>query len=440
MTTEESAAPDPPVRPDVQLVAFEPRRLRQATIMVLGLIVALFALEWVLGAVGHFLFILLLAFLWAIAMEPIVRRLAERGWRRGLATGLVMAALFLIGAIFSLVFGGLFAQQVSSLLANLPAAVTSTIEFLNSHFRTNINPNDITTSLNITPGKLAEYASSFAGGLLGLLGTVVGGLFDAVTVVVFAFYLSADGPRLRRTIGSWLPEAPQKVFVTVYDIAVDKTGGFVISKVALAFLSAAAHSLAFLIIGVPYWLPMGILAGVTSQFIPTIGTYIGIIIPAMFCLANQQYTAIIWVIVFATVYQQVENYLLMPRISRWTMNLHPAVALASVFVGVAFFGPIGALIGMPIAAAVLAVIETYGRRYELIPELTESPTTNPRPPALVHPTTDVDAVLSEAWQREHEIDALQAAQSASEREAERATREAEKAARAEEKATHHHAD
>ena len=440
MTTEEPAVPEPPVRPDVQLVAFEPRRVRQTTLMVLALIVGLFVLQWMLGAVGHFLFILLLAFLWAIAMEPIVRRLADRGWRRGLGTGLVMVSLFLLGAIFSVVFGGLFAQQVSSLINNLPAAVTSTIEFLNSHFHTTINPNDITTSLNITPGKLAEYAGSFAGGLLGLLGTVVGGLFDAVTVVVFAFYLSADGPRLRRTIGSWLPSGPQKVFVTVYDIAVDKTGGFVISKVALAFLSATAHSVAFLIIGVPYWLPMGILAGVTSQFIPTIGTYIGIIIPAMFFLANQQYTAIIWVIIFATVYQQIENYLLMPRISRWTMNMHPAVALASVFVGVAFFGPIGALIGMPIAAAVLAVIETYGRRYELIPELSEPASATPAAPELVHPTQDVDAMLAEAWQREHELDALKAAQTTAERETERATRESEKAARLAERAAHHDAD
>lgn len=396
--------PEPEPRGEVQLVAFEPRSLRRAAILVLAIFAGFLIVRWMFDALGHFLFILLLAFLWAIAMEPIVRRLAARGWRRGVATGLVMALLFLIGLIFSIVFGGLFAQQVSALLENLPSAVASTVQWVNTTFNTRINPNDITDSLNITPGKLAELASSFGGGLLGFLGSVVGGLFDAVTVVVFAFYLCADGPRLRRTIGSWLPSDQQKVFVTVWDITVDKTGGFVISKVLLATLSSVAHSIAFLIIGVPYWLPMGILAGVTSQFIPTIGTYIGIVIPAVFSLADGQTVDVFWIVVFATVYQQIENYLLMPRVSRWTMDMHPAVALASVFVGLAFFGPIGALIGMPIAAAFLAVIETYGRRYELIPELHAS-TSEPGDPDNHGAAADIDEVLSTAWAREHELDA-----------------------------------
>jgi len=149
---------------------------------------------------------------------------------------------------------------------------------------------------------------------------------------------------------------------------VTKTGGFVVSKVILATLSAIAHSIAFYVIGVPYWLPMGVFAGVVSQFIPTIGTYIGIIVPALFAVFEDPFD-VVWIVVFATVYQQIENYLLTPRISRATMDIHPALALASVFVGVAMFGPVGALIGIPLAAAFLSVMDTYGQRHELIPEL-----------------------------------------------------------------------
>ena len=75
------------------------------------------------------------------------------------------------------------------------------------------------------------------------------------------------------------------------------------------------------------------------------------------------------VIVFVTIYQQIENYLFTPRVSSLTMDIHPAVAFASVIVFASFFGPVGALIGVPIAAAVIALIQTYGKRYELIPEL-----------------------------------------------------------------------
>ena len=407
------------------MLAFEPRLLGRSVLIIFVMFLGLLIVQSAFEAVGHFLFILLLAFLSAIAMEPIVRRLASRGWRRGLATGVVMLLLFVVTLLFSLVFGGLFAQQVASLIENFPTAVTSTITWVNDTFHTTLNSSTIVAQLNLSTERLAELASSFAGGVLGLLGSVVGGIFDAVTVVVFTFYLSADGPRLRRTIGSWLPEGPQKVFVTVWDIAVDKTGGFVISKVALAALSSVAHSVAFAVIGVPFWLPMGILAGVTSQFIPTIGTYIGILIPAMFALAEGSTTTVIWIIAFATVYQQIENYLLMPRISRWTMKLHPAVALASVFVGLAFFGPIGAIIGMPIAAAVLAVVETYGRRYELIPELHAATSDTADTVGTAHSTdapaprsADSDqALLDTAWQRERELD-----------ERERLRREAERAA------------
>ena len=80
----------------------------------------------------------------------------------------------------------------------------------------------------------------------------------------------------------------------------------------------------------------------------------------------------LWIAGFATVYQQIENYVLGPRVSRATMDLHPALALASVFIGAEVFGPIGALIGIALAAALLAVVDTYGKRYELVPELAVS--------------------------------------------------------------------
>jgi len=105
-----------------------------------------------------------------------------------------------------------------------------------------------------------------------------------------------------------------------------------------------------------------------SQFIPTIGTYIGVAIPAVFAAFNDP-VDVIWIIIFATVYQQIESYVFTPRVSRATMDIHPAIALGSVFVGFAFFGPIGAIIGIPLAAAVIAIIETYANRHELVPEL-----------------------------------------------------------------------
>ena len=360
------------------VVQFEPTSLRRAVIVILLLLVALKAALYVYEALGSFLFLLLLAWLLSIAMEPAVAWFANRGLRRGAATGVVGLILIVATVAFLALFGSLFFTQISELIKGLPDYVTHAVTWVNNTFHLALQPGRILDSLQITPAKVAEWASNVAGGVFGIVGSIFGALFDGLTVFVFAFYLSADGPRLRRAIGSWLPVRSQKVFVTVWDIAVTKTGGFVVSKVVLATLSALFHCTFFYLIQVPYWLPMGIFAGVVSQFIPTIGTYIGVAIPALFAAFDKPLN-VVWIIAFATVYQQVESYVFTPRVSRATMDIHPAIALGSVFVGFAFFGPIGAIIGIPLAAAVIAIIETYLDRHELVPEL-QARTKGEKPP------------------------------------------------------------
>ena len=123
-----------------------------------------------------------------------------------------------------------------------------------------------------------------------------------------------------------------------------------------------------LIIDVPFWLPLGIWTGVVSQFIPTLGTYLGGALPALIAFSSSTLDGVL-VIIFVIVYQQIENYVFSPRISNRTMDIHPAVAFGAVIVGGALAGALGAIIAIPIVASIQAIIETYGRRYELIPEM-----------------------------------------------------------------------
>jgi predicted PurR-regulated permease PerM len=257
---------------------------------------------------------------------------------------------------------------VVELILALPELILQIVNWINKTFDANIDPVQLTNSLNLTPAQIASFAGSFAGGFFGVFFSVVGFVFEFVTVLVFSFYLSSDAPRIKRFIASWLRPERQVVFIRIWDISVRKAGGFVISKLALAMISAVFHCAFFFIIDIPYWLPMGIFAGVVAQFIPTIGTYIGVALPALFAVFEQPLD-VLWIIIFATVYQQIENYVLTPRISTKTMDINSGVALASVFVGAALFGPIGAIIGIPLAAIVIAIIEAYGQRYELHPEV-----------------------------------------------------------------------
>lgn len=364
--------PPAPVREKrkVQWIALEPRLLRKAIVMVVIAVIALQAFWWSFGLLRGFLFNILLAWLLAISFDPLVTGLAKRGMRRGVATGIVAGTGIALVAAFIALFGGALATQITGLVLSLPVLVLDIVEWANGTFNAQIDPTDITANLNLTNDQIAALASTLAGGILGAVVSVVGVVFSILTIIVFSFYFSADSPRIKRFLASWLPPARQVVFINVWDISVRKAGGFVISKLALATLSSIAHVAFFWAIDIPYWLPMGIFAGVVSQFIPTIGTYLGIALPALFAVFNDPLD-VLWIIIFATIYQQVENYVFTPRVSTATMNINSGIALAAVFIGAALFGPIGAIIGIPVVAIVIAVMETYGRRYELHPEVEE---------------------------------------------------------------------
>ena len=346
----------------------DPRLIRRVAIAVVAIVIFLQVFDWLFDGIKHLLFLVLLAWLFSIAMEPAVSWLARRGWRRGLATGAVMLGLFVAIVAFFAIFGTIFVEQIVSLVQDLPDQLTRLVDWFNSTFNTDFNPEEIISELQITQDQVGEWAQTLGLGIFGFLTSLLGIVFDLFTILLFAFYLSADGPRLRKTVASWLPQQSQRVTHQVWEIAVEKTGGYVLSRLVLAFISAFFTSIFLFIMDVPFWLPLGIWTGVVSQFIPTIGTYLGGALPVIFAFSDSAWDGVA-VIIFITLYQQVENYLFAPRISRRTMDIHPAVAFGAVIVGASLGGAMGALIAIPIVASIQAIVETYGRRYELIPEI-----------------------------------------------------------------------
>jgi predicted PurR-regulated permease PerM len=359
---------DPASSTPLYWVAFDPKWIRRTIAAALVLFILLDVVLWLFGRTSNFLLLLLIAWLFGIALEPIVGWFARRGMKRGLATGIAMLSFVLVAIIFMATFGGLLVQQLAQLISSIPGLIDQAADWASKTFETDIDPQAIAKQFNISTSQVAGWAANVTGGLLGVLSTTVGLVFQGFTMLLFAFYFSADGPRLRRTIASWLPPKQQSVFTTVWDITVQKTGAFVVSRLLLALLSAFFMSLFLLVIGVPYWLPLGLFTGIVSQFIPTIGTYLGILLPCLVAVFNDPLDAV-WIIIFGTAYQQIENYFFAPKISAATLDIHPAIAFGSVIVGAALFGAIGAIIAIPLAAAFTAIVETYGHRYELIPAL-----------------------------------------------------------------------
>lgn len=365
-----SAKPAPQAEPAGQGSQWShqaPPWLRRGVIFILLAVAALQIVEWLFFNVRSFLGLLFLAWLFAISIEPVVDRLARRGMRRGAATGLVLFGLALLIAAFVGVFGALLVDQLAQLVSGLPSTVSEAVAWANRTFGTHFRPNDIIDSLRLSPTRIQQLAQDLTPGVFGVLSSLVGLIFQAFTVLLFAFYMSAQGPALRATVSSWFPPRQQHVISTVWEIAVEKTGGYVVSRLALAALSAFLTGVFLWLLGVPFWLPLAIWTGVVSQFIPTLGTYLAIAVPALIALTKQP-TDALWVVVFGVVYQQVENYFFAPRITARTVSIHPAVAFGAVVVGAALFGPLGALVSIPVVAWIEAVVQTYGHRYELVPE------------------------------------------------------------------------
>jgi predicted PurR-regulated permease PerM len=346
---------------------FDAGSVVRAGVILMCLVAALLLALWLFSVTRHFLFLILLAWLFAAALEPGIRAVMAHGPTRGVAAFATGAGALVLSFLLAALFGRLFFDQISSLVLSIPGTASSVVQWLNDRLGMNIDANTMTSSLSLTPSNIQSWAGALSGGVVSAVGSLTSVVFDLVTVLVFGFYFAGDGPTFFRAIASGMSPRRQRIFVTVTEITTAKTGDYVVSKIILAGLSSLFHGIFFVVIGVPYWLPFALLVGISAQFIPMIGTYIGIVLPVLAVVFVSPWKGVA-IVAFAAVYQQIENYVFTPRVSAKTMNVNPAVALAAVFVGVAIWGPLGALIGIPLAAAGVAILETYRKSYDLVPE------------------------------------------------------------------------
>lgn len=350
--------------PSSNPVRIELTKVRSVVLLVLFAIASFLLLNWAIVTLRGLLLTLFLAWLFSVSMEPAVAYLEQRKWRRGLATGTVMLGILLGFFGFISLFGQLLFTQAASLLNTAPEIVRTVAEWLNRNLNTQLDPQQIIESLNLTSSQATDLASSLAGGLFSFIAALVGFVINLLAFMLFLFYLSADAPKVRRSIAQALPPKQQEIFSKIWNISIKKAGGFVLTRIVLALVCFAATALFLLLLGIPYWLPIALFTGIISQFVPTIGTYIGIALPALVAL-SESLTLAIAVIIFGTVYQQFENFLLAPKLAAKALAIHPAVAFGAVLAGGTMFGAVGALIAIPVMAIIVAVTQTYLQRYDV---------------------------------------------------------------------------
>jgi predicted PurR-regulated permease PerM len=348
--------------------------------LMAGLFVTVFAVLLTISAVQHlggFITMVVISLFLSFALEPAVQWLARHGWPRGLAAfaALIFLIVFAVGAV--VLMAPLFISQARMLIDHVPDWLARISKYSNDWLHVDLSTQHVTESLREASAKLLNYKGDIVGKLFGFGSAVVGAVFKAMTIGLFTFYLLADGPRLRRVLLSYMPEQRQRHFLWGWETAVDKVGGYLYSRALLAALSAAFGYAALKIIGVDYALPLALFMGVVSQFIPTIGTYIGAALPLAVALLISPSRALVFLI-YVLVYQQLENYLFAPRVTAHTMELHAGIAFGSVIVGASLFGAIGGFLALPVTAVIQAGIETFVQRHDVV----ESELTKVMPPPV----------------------------------------------------------
>ncbi|MFB7503190.1 AI-2E family transporter [Streptomyces broussonetiae] len=357
-----TTAPERPPAPGAAVPGGRmPRWLPRAMVLALALIAVFQLGTWAFHQLTGLLINILIAFFLALAIEPAVSRMAARGMRRGLATFLVFLALTTAVAGFVTLLGSMLAGQIIKMVEGFPGYLDSLIRWINDSFHADLKRVDVQEGL-LHSDWLRTYAQNSAAGVLDVSQQVLGGLFQLLTVALFSFYFAADGPRLRRTMCSVLPPARQAEVLRAWEIAVDKTGGYLYSRGLMALISGIAHYILLQALGVPYAPVLGVWVGLVSQFIPTIGTYLAGALPMLIAFTVAPWYAV-WVLVFVVIYQQFENYMLQPKLTAKSVDIHPAVAFGSVIAGTALLGAVGALIAIPAVATLQAFLGAYVKRY-----------------------------------------------------------------------------
>jgi predicted PurR-regulated permease PerM len=340
--------------------------------------IVLFIFLFLVDQLGSFLTMIGTALFLSFALEPAVDWLADRGWRRGAATGLIFVILFaaivlLVALIVPAVISGF-----KSLVTAAPNLVDRLAEWLKP-LGINLTTDELIQKLQENAQQIVSSASSIAGTVFGLASSLIGGLFRWATIGLFTFYFVAEGPQLRRALLSRMRPDRQQRVLFVWEEAIRQTGGYFYSRLLLAVINGTGMYVTLRLTNVPFSAPLAIFEGIVAEFIPIVGTYIGGAVPILVAfLAAATPTlgtsdaAGLWALGYVLVYQQIENYILSPRITAKTMSLHPAVAFAAALIGGALGGFFTAFLALPVAGVIQAAVKEWGKSYEVVEaDLTE---------------------------------------------------------------------
>jgi predicted PurR-regulated permease PerM len=343
---DEAAQPDPvaaQVSPALVL-----RWAAAATVGVLAVLVT----AYLLYAVRDILVLVVIALFIAVSLDPAVRWLIRKGLRRSHAVTIAILVVLTLFGVFIWSIVPPLVDQGGKLFADLPGylrrlpAESKTFRELSDRYNLTDRLSALAASL---PTKVAGSAVAFAQKFFGAV-------LSTLTVLVLTIYFMSDMPRMRRGLVRLFPHRRRPQVAEIINVVVDKVGAYMIGNLIISLFAGVSTFVCLELVRVPFALPLAITVAV-ADLIPLIGASLG----AVLAVLVTSFTADLWpagviVLIFFIVYQQVENYLIAPRVLRNTVDLSSVAVLLVALIGGSVLGVVGALMAIPIAAAVKAVL------------------------------------------------------------------------------------
>jgi predicted PurR-regulated permease PerM len=336
------------------------RRVALATLVVLAVLLAFYLLLRFYSVI----FIFFVAVVIAVAIRPLVDWLHRRGIPRAVGVILVYLALLVLAVGFFYLLTPLLVEQVTTIAGRFPTYY--------QHLITRMFTSQSAVIQRIAmqlPGSLAFNIGSTAPAApgAGSLDTVSSALqylqvgarviFVATAILVLALYWILDGERTMRSLLLRVPADRREVAWQLIESIEDKVGAYVRGVVILSAVMMVLASGAYLIIGLPYALVLGLIAGVLEA-LPVIGPVLGAI-PAVLLALSLEPAKALWVVIAVIVMQQIEGNLLVPRVMDRAVGVNAIVTILAIIGFGSLFGLGGAIMAIPLAAVIQVLLNRF---------------------------------------------------------------------------------
>jgi len=354
-----------------------PARVIARNVLVVAAVVLILYILWLLRKPISWLVIA--AFLAVAVTGPV--NFFQRYMKRGVAIALVYLGLLMIPIGLGAALLPPIVNQISDVATNAPEYVQDIEDNINDNktLRDLNEKYDITERLQTEAEKLPSKAGDAAEVLRDIGFGLVSSIFAGVTILILSIFMVGAGPRwIEGFIRMQRPEHAERIERTLRRIA-NAVGNYVGGALLQATIAGLAAFIMLTILGVPFAGPLAVVVFV-FDLIPVVGaTIASLLVAIVTAFVNFPIALIIWVI-FAIVYQQVENYLIQPQIQKRATRIEAFIVLVAVLFGSTLFGVLGALLAIPTAASIQIALHEYREyRRELLAAEEEAGGPTPAP-------------------------------------------------------------